>query len=225
MKDIRKALTEQPAERWKKDMAAAMPQWVNDYRQCSAAIKKGVGGQLSFVCRCSVTAERPQGKAVQVPVRWSQETPPVFASQARMLTAALEAKHGKGVCFDVLTAPDPAVQQQVIHKATAAVKRKQALVEELQEQLDEKKSAAVADVQDEIDELKHRRQAGTKARNKRAVPIVSCNQFDFDHPQRKKDALEHAEYGVEAAFRYNCAGSSKKALLLIVQLITRFELR
>ena len=78
----------------------------------------------AIVIRLPVTAERPQGKAVQVPVRWSQETPPLFASQARMLTAALEAKHGQGVCFDVLTVPDPAVQQQVIHKATAAVKRK-----------------------------------------------------------------------------------------------------
>ena len=50
-----------------------------------------------------------------------------------MLTAALEDKHGKGGCFDVSVPLDPAVQQQVINKATAAVKRKQAEVAGLQE--------------------------------------------------------------------------------------------
>ena len=44
MLDIRKA-QQQPTERWKKDIAAAMPQWVNDHKQCSVAIKKGVGAR------------------------------------------------------------------------------------------------------------------------------------------------------------------------------------
>ena len=51
---------------------------VDDHKQCSAAIKKGVGAQLSFVCRCSVTLDRTQGRTVQVPVRWPQESPPPF---------------------------------------------------------------------------------------------------------------------------------------------------
>jgi hypothetical protein len=142
-----------------------------------------------------------------------------------MLTAALEAKHGKGVCFDVLTAPDPAVQQQVINKATASVKRKQAQVEGLQEQLIEKKSAVTADLESELKDLQRLRTAETKARKKRAVPIVNCNQFDFEYPSSKKHALEHHANGVEAAFRYNCSGSSKKALVLILELIERLELR
>ena len=36
---------------------------------------------------------------------------------------------------------------------------------------------------------------------------------------------EERANGVEAAFRYNCSGSSKKALVLILELIERLELR
>ena len=134
-------------------------------------------------------------------------------------------KHGKGVCFDVSVPLDPTVQQQVINKATAAVKRKQAEVAGLQEQLAEKKTTVAADLQAELKDLKRLRQAGTKAKNRRAVPIVSANQVDFDYGSCKKHALEHPTYGVEAAFRDNCAGSEKKALVLILELIDRLELR
>ena len=142
-----------------------------------------------------------------------------------MLRTTLESKHDKGVCYDILPPLPPEQQQQVIYKATAAVKRKQAEVAGLQEQLAEKKTTVAADLQAELKDLKRLRQAGTKAKNRRAVPIVSANQFDFDYPSCKKHALEHPTYGVEAAFRDNCAGSEKKALVLILELIDRLELR
>jgi len=66
MGDIRNLLSVK--ERWNRDMRAAMPQWVNDIKPCRVA-KTGVGAQLSFVCRCTVTPDKPHGKTVQVPVR------------------------------------------------------------------------------------------------------------------------------------------------------------
>ena len=224
MKDIRRALSESAHDRWVKGMKSALPVWVNDIRPCSVNAT-AVGAQLSFVCHCSVTKERPKGKAVQVPVRWAGGAVPPVAAQASILVQTLQSKHGKGICYDKPAPLQPEQQQQILARAAASAKRKQAEVEGLRDQLAEKKATVSASMESELDDLKRYRQNETKANNKRAVPIASCNQIDFDYPKAKKDALEHPEYGVEAAFRYNCKGSSKKAVLLILELIERLNLR
>ena len=222
--DIRKALQQAPKDRWKAEMAAPMPEWVNSFKPCSVT-PTAVGACLSFVCRCTVTADKPRGKTVQVHARWRKGDKPPRSTQADLLRISLESKHGKGTCYDLPTALDPALQQQIIAKATAVAKRKQAEVGGLQLQLNEKKAVAVAELQPQLDELKHRRQAATKAANKHAVPIDSNNQTDFADPRNKKGALDHPTHSVEAALRYQCAGSSKKALILLVETIKRLELK
>ena len=105
------------------------------------------------------------------------------------------------------------------------LKRKSEDLEELERQLCSRQTTERARLQPEMTELKNFRQAATKAANKRAVQIDRTNREDFEHPQNKKDALDPALYGMEAALRYNSAGSSRKALVLLTALIQRHHLQ
>ena len=214
--DIRQLLSTE--ERWKRDMKSAMPQWVNDIAPCRVA-KTKVGAQLTFVCRCSVTPDTPQGKAAQVPVRLPKNT--IMPQQAQLLKHTLVSKHGQGTCYEIPAAIAPELMQQTVNKAVAAVKRKQEVVVDLEQQLAAHKALGLP----EQDELKRRRQNHTKSTKKRAVEINDDNQTPFRHPQNKKNAIDHPEHSVLAALRHQSGGSQEKAKVQLLHAIKELNLQ